>query len=190
MQSQQHFHTVTDSQDGVFNSYTGKLINLYQPTEDMIQIQDIGSALSKICRFGGHSSLFYSVAQHSVLVAALCGDELPKEALMHDAAEAYLGDVIKPLKIILGAGYADLEASFEAVISAKFGLASGKLIKARIKKYDLMALDLEHKAFIMRQPAQLLVAMNSLDLIKDDQYAWSSELAKMAFLSRYGELFS
>jgi len=109
MIKKQQFHNVHASDDGVFNTNSGLLVNLHKPTEDMICIEDIASALSKICRFGGHSSAFYSVAQHSVIVMALGSPYLCREALLHDAAEAYLGDVIKPLKNILGPVYEDLE---------------------------------------------------------------------------------
>jgi hypothetical protein len=189
MQQPQHFHPVTACQDGVFNTSSGKLVNLHQPTEDMIDVQDIANALSKICRFGGHSSLFYSVAQHSVLVSAMCAD-LPKEGLMHDASEAYLGDVIKPLKIILGAAYANLETNFEAILSGKYGLALDKGTKSIIKRFDIRALELEHRAFIMGDPAPLLAEMNRLDLIKDDLYAWSPDLSKKMFLLRFRELYN
>jgi hypothetical protein len=187
MQQQKEFHPVLNSEDGVFNTHTGILINLVNPTEEMIDLKDIASALSKICRFGGHSSLFYSVAQHCVLVAALNGSIAGKEALLHDASEAYLGDVIKPLKVLLGAAYRDLEANFESVISAKFGLHITKGVKSRIKRFDNEALELEHQAFIIGNPAPLLSTMNRLDLVKDNQYAWSPDLAKTLFLTAFGQ---
>ncbi len=194
-QQNQAFHPVQSVNDGIFNTATGKLVNLYQPTEDMICLQDISGALSKICRFGGHTTRFYSVAQHSVLVAALC-KECPKEALMHDAAEAYLGDVIKPLKVMLGAAYTDLEYNFESIIAQKFGLENNVGLKAIIKKYDLQALELEHLAFQQNNPLPLLKVMRELELITSplvDPYkdiAWEPSYAQMVFGIKHVELFS
>lgn len=128
---------------GKFNTASGIMIDLLNPTTDMIQIEDIAQALSNYCRFGGHTRDFYSVAQHSVLVCDLAPEWLKLEALMHDAAEAYLGDVIKPIKILLGDVYAELEARFMKVIAQRFRLDHGKL--AEVKQYDIEALELEHR---------------------------------------------
>ena len=113
MQQQQYFHPVHEFYSGHFNTVSGKIIDLNHPTEDMIDIKDIAAALSKICRFGGQINQFYSVAQHCVLVAAMAPAIIKKEALMHDAAEAYLLDIPKPLKHQLGRSYKKFEVLFE-----------------------------------------------------------------------------
>ena len=82
-------------------TYTHKKFWPLDPHCDDVCIEDIAHALSLICRFGGHCREFYSVAQHSILVAGLVAmvePEFTLEALMHDAAEAYLGDFIRPIK--------------------------------------------------------------------------------------------
>jgi len=82
-------------------TYTGRMFYPLSPEPDQVCLEDIGHALANVCRFGGHTSSFYSVAQHSVLVARLVGTthpELQANALLHDAPEAYLGDIVRPLK--------------------------------------------------------------------------------------------
>lgn len=143
---QKQFHPVHACYDGVFDSFLGTKISLQAPTADMISIVDIAHALSNICRFGGHASQFYSVAQHSCIVAYFAPEHLKMAGILHDAAEAYLGDVIKPLKVILGDSYKVLEDRFEMVIGNKFGVPMCDF-KA-IKKYDMMALEMEHEGLI------------------------------------------
>lgn len=102
------------------STYSGKFFPL-DPKEDDIHIETIAHALSMLCRFGGHINEFYSVAQHSVL----CSDMVPKdyklEALLHDASEAYLVDMPRPIKGMLP-DYKSLERSIELVIASKFKL--------------------------------------------------------------------
>lgn len=131
---------------GQINTFSGALVDFHNPTPEMITTVDIAHALSKICRFGGHTKFFYSVAEHSALVAFLAPEDLALEALLHDASEAYLGDVVKPLKNILGKAYADIEDRFMQVIGTKYKLSTDKL--AEVKHWDKKALELEHKAFI------------------------------------------
>lgn len=87
---------------------------------NVIDIKDIAWALSMTCRYGGHSGKFYSVAEHSVHVA----NSVPTykfEGLMHDAAEAYIGDIVSPLKRRL-AEFTDFEYRLETLIAKRFGL--------------------------------------------------------------------
>ncbi len=82
-------------------TYTGKKFDLVRPDSDLVDIDDIAHALSNVCRFGGHVRSFYSVAQHSIHVAEHLTDMDPQiqmQGLMHDAAEAYVGDMVRPLK--------------------------------------------------------------------------------------------
>lgn len=98
---------------------SGKLFDYTTPTTDMVELDDIAHALSNLCRFTGHCDRFYSVAEHSVLVSRLVPDDLALGGLLHDAAEAYCGDVNSPLKSMLGT-YRAIEARITAVIEAKF----------------------------------------------------------------------
>lgn len=100
----------------------------FAPDLNDINIQDIAHALSCICRFGGHCSEFYSVAQHSVSVSlileALDGKLAASYGLLHDASEAYIGDVPRPLKISSHyAFYRDVESSIQDLIYRRFALS-------------------------------------------------------------------
>lgn len=79
------------------------------PRAEDVRLTDIAASLSKLCRFGGHSSRFYSVAEHSVLVSQIVPHEHALQALLHDATEAYVVDIPRPLKRGLGSAYADIE---------------------------------------------------------------------------------
>lgn len=99
---------------------SGKRFDFLKPGNP-IDIQDIAGALSKICRFTGHTNGFYSVASHSVLVSHMVPGNLAFEALMHDAHEAYIGDVSSPLKSLLPE-YKAIERRVEAEVRQFFGL--------------------------------------------------------------------
>ena len=136
-----------------FPPFTGKIIDLESPTPDMIDIEDIAHALSMTCRFGGHCRDFYSVAEHSTIVLQLGSHSLGQWAdrqqrqlalLLHDAAEAYLGDVVSPLKDMLFPTYHGYEHNWARAIEIKFGLDT--LLTAPepiVKRADLQALSVE-----------------------------------------------
>jgi len=77
---------------------SGRRVALLNPSPSQIVIGDIAHGLAHQCRFNGQTSKFYSVAQHSVLVASILPRELRLAGLLHDASETYLGDVVQPLK--------------------------------------------------------------------------------------------
>lgn len=110
---------------------TGKRVSVENPQPEQFDIKDIGYALANTCRFNGHCAGFYSVAEHSVAVALRLPAELRLAGLLHDATEAYLGDIPSPIKQYLP-DYRRLEASFEAALSEKFGLTDvdWKAVKA------------------------------------------------------------
>lgn len=170
---------VHDHHLGKFETFTRREIDINNVHESMICERDIAHALSNICRFGGHTIEHYSVAEHSILVAALAPEDFKLEALLHDAAEAYVGDVIKPLKNLLGNTYSDIEDRFMTAISKKFNLNPIKL--AAIKQYDLLALDLEHEAFKLGK-AVAYVKISDLRLTEAGRVFQTCEVSQV-FLS-------
>jgi uncharacterized protein len=107
------------------HTYTGERCYPLLPEENVYRIEDIAHALSNVCRYGGHTKYHYSVAQHCLAMAALCTDKKSKlYALLHDATEAYLGDIPRPLK---NSGfykeYKLVELAMSNAIYSSFGLS-------------------------------------------------------------------
>jgi hypothetical protein len=121
---------------------TGKHFVYADPRPEMIDIRDIARALSREARFNGHASGFYSVAQHSIMVSNIVPEEYALEALLHDASEAYLKDIPRPLKALLP-DYKAIEARVDAVVREKFGLPKQK--SRIVKNADLVLLATERR---------------------------------------------
>ncbi len=108
--------------DAWMETYTGKRIDYFNVRPEDITVEDIARGLSNTARFTGQTRFFYSVAQHSILMFHYAALEDRARALLHDAAEAYVCDIPRPLKHILGATYAAIEENFERAIAVRFGL--------------------------------------------------------------------
>ena len=163
----------------------GQIIDLANPTADNIYIGDISTALSKICRFGGHTEEFYSVAQHSVLVCMLAPIHLKAAALLHDATEAYLGDVVKPLKVLLGKPYTDLEDKCEAVIIQKFGLSKEHL--QQVKVFDKLALEIENDALRKGNNTNLRKQLDNVMYYYSIDLFWEPHQANEIFMALFNK---
>ena len=103
-------------------TFTGLHFYPLTPNPNDVDIEDIAHALSNTCRFNGHVSTFYSVAQHCVLVSQYCVNN-PLWGLMHDAAEAYLPDVATPVKKNL-VGFDAIENAVLRTVAIRYGLSS------------------------------------------------------------------
>ena len=169
---------------------SGRWVNPFDPDPEQLDAGDIARALANLCRFGGHSRTFYSVAQHSVIVSELVeqrgGDvEDVFAALMHDATEAYLGDMPHPLKhrSPLGAAFKAAEKQLEQAIRDRFRI---KPDVPEIKRVDSALLATERRAFSAEQwhwPE--LDGVEPLDM---DLQAWPPDEAERVFAERYAEL--
>ena len=115
--------------DGSIQTVSGRRVSAFEPEPADIDAADIAHALANQCRFGGHSRVFYSVAQHSCVVADLVAARgaSPDDvlwALLHDASEAYLVDLPHPLKhrTPLGELYREVEQRLQRTICERFDL--------------------------------------------------------------------
>lgn len=163
-------------------THTNKVFHLLDCSVEEICIEDIAHALSHICRFGGHTSRFYSVAEHCVVMSKV----IPTlECLLHDASEAYLGDVVRPLKSRMES-YRDIEADVALVIAMKFGLPVR--LDAMIKQVDMRMLVTERNQLMGKSPLPYEV-----DEMGHEPFPFTLEclpppLAKQQFLQRFREL--
>lgn len=136
---------------------SGCYLDLADPQCDHFTIEDIAGGLSKICRFGVQIDCFYSVAEHAYWCATQAGhDGLPEfvvaAVLMHDAAEAFIGDVVKPLKLML-TDFSKIEDRIERVIEHKFGV-DFRTHKNNIRKIDHEMLIAERRAMFSADDVQ------------------------------------
>ena len=102
-------------------TFMGNLIDPFTPDPEMITLVDIAHSLSNLCRWNGHTMRFYSVAEHSIFVQNMVQSHEDKlAAMLHDASEAYIADITRPVKHRLK-NYFDVEHELMIVISRKFG---------------------------------------------------------------------
>lgn len=167
--------------DRFIQTHTGKRFFLENPSPDSIDILDIATALSNLCRFTGHTRVFYSVAEHSIRVAQELPDELKFLGLMHDATEAYLGDVSSPLKHLLP-DYRRIEEIVWGVMAEKWGLPHSKDFPEELKRADLVLLATERRD-IMTPTSD--VWYNLPDPLPGEIYPLPPETARNEFLSLY-----
>lgn len=167
-------------------TFTGRRFYPLDPRPEDICIEDIAHALAQVNRFGGHAAFPYSVAQHSVLCSAHVAPRYAFEALMHDATEAYLGDVPRPTKRMLPA-YQEMEDNlWRKAIAPRFGLP--QVMSQQVKIIDNQMLVTEAKA-IMPKNSPDSSWWNSPEWPEPLQFnvvsQISSERAESAFLERF-----
>lgn len=136
-----------------FQTYTGRKFHVLAPRAEDVCLEDVAHALSHLCRFAGHCLRFYSVAQHCVLVSRLVPERLALHGLLHDAAEAYTGDLIRPIKRSLReytVAFDVIEAAVEHVVAQHFGLPPLDDEEAGlVKQADIRALATERRDLLL-----------------------------------------
>ena len=103
-------------------TFTGRQFFLLDPKPEDISILDVAHSLSMQCRFCGHTSMFYSVAEHSIHMSYLVSDENALVALLHDAPETWIHDLSRPLKRTLGSRYEEIEDRIWSAVAQRFNL--------------------------------------------------------------------
>jgi predicted HD phosphohydrolase len=137
---------------GVVELLSGRWIDVLNPQVEDIHLPDIAGGLAKICRFQGQTSTFYSVAEHSVLCALLAqqqqlDDHLVRAAFLHDAHEAYLGDITTPIKLLIP-GIENISSRLDQAVAEYFSVDVELFGAPEIRDIDHTALSLEAHQFM------------------------------------------
>lgn len=161
----------------------------YQPKTDQININDISHALSHLCRFGGHSKFFYSVAQHSILVSEYLKREgrsplIQLYGLLHDASEGYLVDLPSPLKKGMP-DYVEIEKGLQMIIWDALGIpVPSDEINKVIKDVDVLFQNYEANILLpVAAWADKSVSIKQLEIREEKM----SDV-RTKFLARFNEL--
>jgi uncharacterized protein len=184
---------------------SGRRLDLLDPSALDIEIEDIAHGLARVARWNGQTNgaHIFSVAQHSLLVEALAHKRAPGldrgrrlAALLHDAPEYVIGDMISPFKAVIGDAYKTIERRLLAAIHRRFGLPAEpqpeleKLIKtadhqaAFLEATRLAGFEIaEARRFFGRPP------LVSVSLERDYLKPWPAETAQARFLERFAKLF-
>jgi len=129
-----------DGKDTWLETFSGKRVSVLNPQPEEIDLSDVAHALSFQCRYNGHCSQFYSVAKHTVLGAGfMIKQNFPKKSvrawLLHDATEAYVGDLIRPVKVQLEQ-FKNLEEIFAKIINAKYNILQDEKVLGDVYYVD------------------------------------------------------
>ena len=165
----------------------GAFFNFLRPDLFNFDILVIAHSLANLCRFTGHTVTFYSVAQHSVLVSHAVPQEHALAALLHDAHEAFVGDVSSPLKALIPQ-YKDLERQVETQLRMAYGVPVD--MPPCVKQADLRALAAETRDLMVNTGPEATewIGLRGIEPLPDRIYPWSPETAALAFLDRFTEL--
>jgi 5'-deoxynucleotidase YfbR-like HD superfamily hydrolase len=169
------------SNEGVrIQTHSGRMVDPLKITAADVELDDVAQSLSHLCRFTGHTSAFYSVAEHSVICSCVAPKLLPADerfaplagfvarlGLLHDAHEAYLGDIATPLKRFFP-GLDDVKARVDAAIFERFGLATTAAVLSP------ETLKVCHEA--VAKADAILLSTEKRHVLKNHAVEWNAEL--------------
>ena len=173
-------------------TFSGRMIRPLSPDPAQIDLEDIAHALSNQCRFTGHTREFYSVAQHSVLVSYECDPEDALWGLLHDATEAYVSDICRPVKRFTewGKAYEDVEVELMRAVGDAFDLPDlkpddyGLSMPSSVKRADDLLLRTEMRDLMPDGVEDTLPG----DTLEGELVCWTPKDAKLAYLERFYEI--
>lgn len=171
-------------------TFTGKAFYPLRPRAEDVDIRDIAHALALRCRFCGHCRVYYSIAEHSVRVSRILPAHLAMAGLLHDAAEAYLADMSRPVKHAMYVHQAGQIESFDTV--------ENRVLEAITEALHLPPIDYDTVA----EADTILLATEARDLMAPPPEPWELGVsalaeriepmtpaeAEAAFLERFAEL--
>jgi uncharacterized protein len=176
--------SISDPDTSWIQTHSGRRFNPIKPNPDAIVIQDIAHSLAMQCRFSGHCKDFYSVAQHSVLVSYICDHKDALWGLLHDATEAYLVDVPRPLKRSGKLqGYIEIEAVMQEAVCRRFGLPLIEPPSVKIADTKLLATEARDLMSPLHANWQ-----QPVDPLPFKIEGWEHQKAKDMFMQRFFEL--
>ena len=164
-------------------TFTGRQFYPMDPHPNDVDPEDIAHALSLLCRYNGHVERFYSVAEHCVLMSRAVAPEHALWALLHDATEAYIGDMIRPLKVHMP-DYRAAEDGVMRAIAARFGI--GYDTPPEVKAADNRILLTERNALM--RPSGHRWAQDNLNPLPVTIQGWSPQQAEIEYTLRLTEL--
>jgi len=183
---------VTARKGNFMQVWSGGIYWPLDPRAEEVHIEDIAHSLAMQCRYGGHCNRYYSVAEHSVLVSQIVLPELALLGLLHDATEAYLSDVIRPLKRHL-TNYKEIEQLNWLAIAERFGLPA--ILPPEIHTADNAMLHAECIALMKPMPNTNVTRREWLmgDVEPPAQVeivGWGWRQARAEFMTRYQEIIA
>jgi len=161
-------------------TYTGRAFYPMDPDPIDIDPLDIAHALSMLCRYNGHVDRFYSVAEHCILMSNAVPAKDALWALLHDATEAYVGDMIRPLKRFMPE-YRTVEDRLMEAIASRFGLTG--TMPASVKDADNRILLTERAALLSVSPAPWGFGLEDLDPLPVFISGWEPGVAQSYYLT-------
>jgi hypothetical protein len=165
-------------------TFSGRMFWPADPLPEDIFIEDVAHHLSLLCRYTGAVRKHFSVAQHSVMVSEIVPDEDALWGLLHDAAEAYLNDLNRPVKVQL-ASYRDMECRLLKAVADRFGLPWP--MPESIHHADLVLLATERRD-LLNHGNHVWDCIRGIDALTGPIVSWQPVVAEHAFLTRYKEL--